>query len=605
MKKSILLVPLFALATLANAQCPQVLNVSTGYDQATMGLLPDGVLDDDWLLTQSIPGTTPSAYGTVITKDIAWDWVGPGNNTQPPSSNTPAKWINYHNSSSGSNNWCNDNLPVVYQNGFCICGTGTSEQAVTFNLMLHADNWAEVWILDDQGNPFVPNAILTQTHQVTTANFSDPESSSGAVTVMMAPGSYSLALLQRNDANTITGVSLDGTIVSSEVGVISWKDPACPFTPSLNGLFYGSDVGCGVYNGVDGAEAVNIITSGCQNMLIASTGYDNANPGMTIPALNADDDWVVTQVPYRSLMGYQGQAAQIIPKDVNYDWASSLSKYMSYHSDVVGLPNWYNNRTPVVYQNGFCVCGPPGLPQSIKFDLALHSDNWAEVWLVDESGASLPQLLLSQTYQQSNMSNFKNPADVANPTLSLEPGPYSLAILHRNGDQFLTNGKSATAVSLDAILTAAPGNQWGLVNSNGTHSLCDFKPSIPAGGSFDGTAVDDPPSTGGGGGGGGPSTDPWCPGCINMDPIWKMAINELENTVIYPNPSSGMFRVDFAEVGNYDYMVTTITGQVVVDITNSSNRSITIDLSNQPNGVYFLKLRNASDTEVIKLLKQD
>jgi len=589
MKKSTLLIPLLALASVVSAQCPPSLDISTGYDQANFTHLADGVLDDDWLLTQTlgVPGVTPPSHGTVVTKPIDWHWVGTGNNSSSvPDPTTPAKWINYYNSTAGYDNWCNNNIPVVYQNGFCICGSGDTPKLINFNLSLHADNWAEVWILDGQGNPFLPAAVLSQTHQVNTGNFRDPEDVSGTFPVMMPPGSYSLALLQRNDGTSITGVSLSGTIMAGENGVLSWNDPTCNFTPVLNGTFYGSDVSCGVYNGENGQNTPNEITSGCQNMIIASTGYDNST-GFLIPDFTADDDWIVTQVlPKRSLIGFQGQAARITTKNPNCHWASANSKYMSYSNDLNGLPNWYSNTIPFAYQNGFCVCGPTGSSQTVKFDLALHSNNWSEVWLISENGTSQPVLLLSQTHQQSTRDNFENPADMSSTTLQLAPGPYSLAILHRNGDQYLTpGGLGATAVSLDAIISVPLTNQFGIINSNGTHASCDFTPTLPPGDNFIGTQAPPPPP--------------------------KMFVNsdgEKDNFIgatIYPNPSNGLFNLQFTETNAFEYSVTDITGRIIIINTSGNSNALPIDLSNQPNGVYLLKVRSAGKTQTIKLMKQN
>ncbi len=68
------------------------------------------------------------------------------------------------------------------------------------------------------------------------------------------------------------------------------------------------------------------------------------------------------------------------------------------------------------------------------------------------------------------------------------------------------------------------------------------------------------------------------------------AINEISNKElnIYPNPSTGLFNVE-AE-GNYEATVVNLTGQVVYQNTLSGNT--VIDLSSQPAGIYFIRIKN-------------
>lgn len=70
---------------------------------------------------------------------------------------------------------------------------------------------------------------------------------------------------------------------------------------------------------------------------------------------------------------------------------------------------------------------------------------------------------------------------------------------------------------------------------------------------------------------------------------------------IYPNPSNGLFTVDGA--GNsYKLVVMNSQGQVVY--TSDNSNSNTIDLTNQPNGVYFIRLTDANNTIIRKVIIQ-
>ena len=66
------------------------------------------------------------------------------------------------------------------------------------------------------------------------------------------------------------------------------------------------------------------------------------------------------------------------------------------------------------------------------------------------------------------------------------------------------------------------------------------------------------------------------------------------NMVIYPNPSSGMvhFIATMAEAVDLDIVVTNVTGQVILKTSkkNVLNTEISIDLSDQEKGIYFITI---------------
>jgi hypothetical protein len=82
-------------------------------------------------------------------------------------------------------------------------------------------------------------------------------------------------------------------------------------------------------------------------------------------------------------------------------------------------------------------------------------------------------------------------------------------------------------------------------------------------------------------------------------------INEisLENVSIYPNPSTGVFTINNNN-GTIDYTIRTIEGKVVRKISNVSSSTISIDLSNENNGVYFLTVNEENTNKVFKIVKQ-
>jgi len=82
-------------------------------------------------------------------------------------------------------------------------------------------------------------------------------------------------------------------------------------------------------------------------------------------------------------------------------------------------------------------------------------------------------------------------------------------------------------------------------------------------------------------------------------------INQEENTIIniYPNPSNGVFNIDFktfTEVLNVS--ITDITGKIIYQLANANCKSqIQIDLSNQNKGIYFIRLFNNSSSYNYKI----
>jgi photosystem II stability/assembly factor-like uncharacterized protein len=84
----------------------------------------------------------------------------------------------------------------------------------------------------------------------------------------------------------------------------------------------------------------------------------------------------------------------------------------------------------------------------------------------------------------------------------------------------------------------------------------------------------------------------------NLDCLSSITSQEIiskKDLIISPNPSTGLFNIAL----NIDesYSVFNLTGKIVL-----TSRTKTIDLSNQPSGLYFLRV--SSDNGVIKLLKK-
>lgn len=564
MKKLLFSLAALASVSFAQAQCggmPKSLNVSTGYLQTASMLLPDGTQDDDWIMNQKPAGATGTigAKGWIIPKHSGYDWAG-----------TTSKYMNYQNSTAGPSNWYDNTEPFVYQNGFCICFGGPIVN-VQIELDLHCDNWSEVYLLDAAGNIFpIPGGqpLISQTHQHITGNFQNP-TDGYSNTVQLPPGQYSLALLQRNKTS-ITAVSVDGSVTVLDEGAGIESGVNCGFTPSLPGTFHGSTVTTNPNpgGGGGGIGPTGIPTGGCPTTLIASTGFDNAT-NMLIADGVADDDWEVTQVPPTTWAGFVGQPNFVIPKKPVYDWAGPTAKWVNFWNGLTGPDNWNFSNVPYVYQNAFCVCGSPNDEAVITFELDLHSDNWAEVWLMDQFGVPvMPVPLLTQQPVKTAV-NYQNPTDHITLPVTLNPGKYSLALVVRNGA--FGAPFDDTGVSLNALIT---GNLDGVINGN----MCSNTPMLS--GTFYGTMLN------------------FMKHARNSEPL-KEQLREAPEIKLFPNPASGVVEIEGASIGA-EISITDLHGRTVLQTVYTGNSRL--DVSAMDAGVYMVRVRTLDTEDSIQKL---
>ena len=76
---------------------------------------------------------------------------------------------------------------------------------------------------------------------------------------------------------------------------------------------------------------------------------------------------------------------------------------------------------------------------------------------------------------------------------------------------------------------------------------------------------------------------------------------------IFPNPTDGMVFIDLAGVRSYELRTTVLNllGEVVYESETSSNPFHSINLSEQPAGQYFIKVKIGEETfsEIVTLMK--
>jgi hypothetical protein len=93
---------------------------------------------------------------------------------------------------------------------------------------------------------------------------------------------------------------------------------------------------------------------------------------------------------------------------------------------------------------------------------------------------------------------------------------------------------------------------------------------------------------------------------VNVDPGCDyLGLDEqvTSGTLVYPNPSNGLLRVEtFGQIIN-DIEVTDMEGRVVFTL-ESNNSETLIDLSKQVTGVYFVKVKGSQSEKVFKIILQ-
>jgi hypothetical protein len=88
--------------------------------------------------------------------------------------------------------------------------------------------------------------------------------------------------------------------------------------------------------------------------------------------------------------------------------------------------------------------------------------------------------------------------------------------------------------------------------------------------------------------------------CVTTD------LPEIFNPIvsIYPNPTNGISNVNISEyTGNISYSVTSIDGKIIQQEQNIVTNSIAIDLSDNSQGIYLLKLFSANSSKIYKIIK--
>ena len=81
--------------------------------------------------------------------------------------------------------------------------------------------------------------------------------------------------------------------------------------------------------------------------------------------------------------------------------------------------------------------------------------------------------------------------------------------------------------------------------------------------------------------------------------------NDINNLLIYPNPSDGNYKIQFTGMNQFDDLeIVDERGRIVFRRTLNGELDLDVDLTNQSEGIYIMKLFNKEDVKIVKLIKQ-
>ena len=73
---------------------------------------------------------------------------------------------------------------------------------------------------------------------------------------------------------------------------------------------------------------------------------------------------------------------------------------------------------------------------------------------------------------------------------------------------------------------------------------------------------------------------------------------------VFPNPTRGKVELEFDESVSLNIGVFAADGRLVKELEIDEKRSVTIDLSNEPQGMYFIETSTGEETNKYRVLKQ-
>jgi hypothetical protein len=81
--------------------------------------------------------------------------------------------------------------------------------------------------------------------------------------------------------------------------------------------------------------------------------------------------------------------------------------------------------------------------------------------------------------------------------------------------------------------------------------------------------------------------------------------DEMGNTVsLFPNPNNGLFTIDMQTNGVKNVFIYNVLGKIVYQKNNTSEKTLDIDISNEPKGVYLVQIIDEDGSETIKIVNE-
>jgi hypothetical protein len=95
---------------------------------------------------------------------------------------------------------------------------------------------------------------------------------------------------------------------------------------------------------------------------------------------------------------------------------------------------------------------------------------------------------------------------------------------------------------------------------------------------------------------------------FDVDPICSstqgLETANLSNVIVYPNPTKDLLHIDLSKTnGISTAAILDISGKVLVEMRTISSSEITFDMSQFANGIYLLKLTDASGASNVQVIK--
>ena len=83
-------------------------------------------------------------------------------------------------------------------------------------------------------------------------------------------------------------------------------------------------------------------------------------------------------------------------------------------------------------------------------------------------------------------------------------------------------------------------------------------------------------------------------------------VTELEqkrNFKLFPNPSTGQINIEseLADLSSVEISVNDVTGRAIATRQSNTGSKIQLDLSTQAKGIYFIRIKNGSRSEILKV----